>query len=104
MERYSYTVAVLWEQDSQFQEALANSKGFCLYHLPQVVKMGQTNEFVQAMGTLMLANLKRLEQEIWWMSQKYKDENKDKPWNGSQDAHKRVVEKLIGRSRLYAEP
>ena len=34
------------------------------------------------------------------MTQKYKSENKDKPWNGAEDAHRRAVEKVVGKARV----
>ena len=34
------------------------------------------------------------------MTQKYKGENYDKPWNGCEDAHKRAVLKLIGEANV----
>ena len=42
----------------------------------------------------------RVQKDDWWMTQKYKSENKDKPWNGAEDAHKRAVEKLVGKVRV----
>ena len=56
--------------------------------------------FCRDMIILLEKNLGRVQHDDWWMTQKYKSENKDKPWNGAEDAHKRAVLKLIGEGRV----
>ncbi|MGH0053907.1 MAG: DUF6062 family protein [Sphaerochaetaceae bacterium] len=107
LQRYLYTTSYLWGEDPAFREALTESKGFCLHHFSLLLEMGQKAlssslypEFVHAMGQLEIANLDRIAKDVHWMTQKYKSENADKPWNGCEDAHKRVVDKMTGRSRV----
>jgi len=57
-------------------------------------------EFVRALTQLELANLDRIAKDVYWMTQKYKSENMDKPWNGCEDAHKRGTNKITGRNRV----
>ena len=105
--RYCYTVASLWESDSDFRKALMESKGFCLHHTEALVKTAKEAlsgdnlaAFIKDMISLLQTNLDRVQHDDWWMTQKYKSENKDKPWNGAEDAQKRAVYKLIGEGRV----
>lgn len=105
--RYYYTTAYLWGEDESFREALAESKGFCLHHFQGLLQQSKEAlspsvlpEFVRALTQLELTNLDRIAKDVYWMTQKYKSENMDKPWNGCEDAHKRGVNKMTGRSRV----
>lgn len=111
LDRYAFTTVRLWEEDPDFRQALAESKGVCLHHLEPLLAMAESAldaEALQAFGTeltaLVLQNLKRLEDDLWWMTQKYKAEHIDSPWNGCEDAHKRLVRKLIGEGRILCRP
>jgi len=107
--RYTYTIVTLYQQDSDFKKAFLEGKGVCLHHSQSLLEMAKKvlppvlrKEFVQHLIVLTEKNLERLEREVWWMSQKYKSEHSDKPWNGCEDAQKRVVRKLIGEGRLFS--
>lgn len=101
--RYAYTVDALFAEDPDFKKELLASKGFCVEHtlkLAEVAKDALSGdallEFYKAIFSLLERNLDRVQHDDWWMSQKYKSENKDKDWNGCEDAHKRAVYKLVG--------
>jgi len=101
--RYLYTTACLFAQDPDFKQALKQSKGFCLPHYQKLLHISkealsaeERKEFIQALTEVELSNLERLQGEVVWMTEKYKTENFDKPWNGCEDAQKRVVRKLTG--------
>ena len=103
--RYCFTVAALFAEDSDFREALKKSKGFCLQHTlalssiaPDAISGDILLEFYKTIFSLLDLNLDRVQHDDWWMSQKYKSENKDKPWNGCEDAQKRAVYKLVGEA------
>ena len=105
--RYCYTVASLWRDDQDFRKALNESKGFCLHHTEALIKTAKEalsgddlGGFIKDMAVLLQKNLDRVQHDDWWMTQKYKSENKDKPWNGAEDAQKRAVYKLIGEGRV----
>ena len=111
LDRYAFTTVRLWEEDPDFRQALAESKGVCLHHLEPLLAMAESAldaVALQTFGTeltaLVLQNLKRLEDDLWWMTQKYKAEHIDSPWNGCEDAHKRLVRKLIGEGRILCRP
>ncbi len=101
--RYVYTVAYLYGHDVDFQKALRESKGFCLPHYQMLLAWSKEaleaenrKKFVADLTELEMRNLERLQGEVLWQTQKYKAENFDKPWNGCEDAQKRVVGKLSG--------
>ncbi len=107
IDRYCFTTAYLWGKDPEFRTALENSKGVCLYHLRDLLLRSQdaldpktSAEFCAAMVSLMEKNLQRTADDVLWMTQKYKSENIDKPWNGCEDAQKRAVYKMIGQGRV----
>jgi hypothetical protein len=107
LQRYLYTTCYLWGEDPSFREALSQGKGFCLHHFTLLLEIGEKAlssklypEFVRAMAQLEVANLDRMAKDVHWMTQKYKSENADKPWHGCEDAHKRTVDTLTGRSRV----
>jgi len=57
-------------------------------------------QFVHDLTQTEVLNLDRIANDVHWMTQKYKSENMDKPWNGCEDAHKRGVDKMTGRHRV----
>ncbi|MDD2405522.1 MAG: DUF6062 family protein [Sphaerochaetaceae bacterium] len=105
--RYTYTTVQLWKDDHDFRLAFETSKGVCLHHMQSLFSMAsetlgplQAKAFSVALTHLTALNLQRLEDDVLWMTQKYKAENIEKSWNGCEDAHKRAVMKLVGESRL----
>ncbi len=105
--RYCYTVASLWRDDQDFRRALEDSKGFCLHHTEALLNIAgealsgdDLLEYTKFIISLLMKNLDRVQHDDWWMTQKYKSENKDKLWNGCEDAQKRAVYKLIGEGRV----
>lgn len=103
--RYCFTIAALFEQDADFRKALSESKGFCVHHTLELAKVAgdaiggdSLLEFYKTIFSLLERNLERVQKDDWWMTQKYKSENKDKPWNGCEDAQKRAVYKLVGEA------
>ena len=105
--RYLFTTAYLWEQEEEFRNALLASKGFCLHHFALLLERGQEavskgryDAFVAEMTRLETENLDRIARDLHWMTQMYKSENRDKEWNGSEDAHRRGVDKMTGLHRV----
>lgn len=105
--RYSFTLSSLFSSDSEFRKAFLSSKGLCLHHTLYVSKTAgaalkgdEYLTFQKELFSLLEKNLSRVRHDDWWMTQKYKSENKDKPWNGAEDAQKRAVYKLIGEGRV----
>ena len=101
--RYTYTTAYLYGHDPDFQKALQEGKGFCLPHYQMLLVWSKEaldaenrKRFVTDLTEVELRNLERLQDDVLWQTQKFKAENFDKPWNGCEDAQKRVVGKLGG--------
>lgn len=104
MKRYLYTLTYLWKSDSEFRSTLKESKGFCMVHLKDLLPMAEeclkpaeALEFMGEVLQLQEDNLERLERELDWFNQKFDAQNSQKPWDNSKNAHKRTIEKLIGR-------
>ncbi len=104
--RYCFTIPYLWGQDPEFRKAFDQSKGFCLHHMSMILKMStealdskQQKAFSQSMAELQLRNLDRTAKDLVYMIEHYKSENRDKPWNGCEDAQVRAVYKEIGKGR-----
>jgi len=107
-ERYLYTIIKLFFDDSEFRRTFLDSRGFCLYHTQDLFTMArkmlrdpQYIEFIKDLAIVTSASLERLEGEVLWMTQKYKSENADKPWNGCENAHSRSVKTFTGDGRIY---
>ncbi|MGH4037329.1 MAG: DUF6062 family protein [Sphaerochaeta sp.] len=107
LDRYVYTIIQLWNTDPKFKEAVDESKGFCLHHYnelittaPSVLNSKDANAFVKSITELELRNLDRIAADNLWLTQKYKSENSNKPWNGCEDAHHRAVDKMVGKHRV----
>ncbi len=105
LKRYTFTAVYLWKnREEGFREELEASKGFCLPHMTAVLEMAEEilppaegAEFSDFVKKIQMRNLKRLEEEILWFTQKFKAENFDNPWGDSEDAHYRLVQKLTGK-------
>lgn len=105
--RYAYTVAALFEEDADFKAELKKSKGFCMHHTkvlveiaPEALKGDVLLEYYKTLALLLKDNMDRVQADDYYLTQKYKSENKDKPWNGCEDAAKRAVYKLIGEAEV----
>ena len=59
----------------------------------------QQKAFCQSMADLQLRNLDKTASDLVYMIEHYKSENRDKPWNGCEDAQVRAVFKEIGKGR-----
>ena len=105
LKRYTFTTVYLWKRNEEnFRKTLSESKGFCLPHMKEMLLMAgeilnakEQAEFFSFIKELQAKNLKRLEEEIKWFTQKFKSENHDKPWGTAEDAHYRVIQKLTGK-------
>lgn len=103
LKRYTYTTVYMWKRDEEFKECFNNSKGFCLEHQNFLLDMAaevlggkEMGLFTKDLLKLQQRNLIRLEEEILYFTQKFSHENADKPWNGTKDAHYRLIQKMTG--------
>lgn len=107
LDRYVYTIICLWDKDLSFRTALEESKGFCIPHYKELILkasdvLGSKNskDFINSITDLEMRNIDRVNKDVWWLTQKYKAENIDKPFNGCEDAHKRAVNKIMGQYKV----
>lgn len=105
MKRYAFTIVYLWKKNSEFREYFNSSKGFCLQHQTLVLELAadylngvDLGIFSKELINIQEKNLNRLEEEILYFTQKFSQENDHKPWNGTKDAHYRLIQKITGKS------
>jgi len=101
MQRYLYTVLHLYRHEAEFRKQFAESKGFCMNHYRDILKMASEEmsgkdlaQFVADVTKVEMENLTRVEGEIEWYTLKFDYKNDDKPWGNSRDAVKRSVNKV----------
>ena len=107
LDRYIYTIIYMSHNEEDFKKALSKSKGFCLHHFNELISnavnvLGAKDgtSFIKFITGIELNNLDRIASDVLWLTQKYKGENQDKPFNGCEDAHKRTVSKMLGNHRI----
>lgn len=110
MERYLHTFFHLYQNDADFKKHLAQSKGVCLEHLSQLVRMApselpakEVGPFVSLLCELTEASMDRIQEDISWFIKKFDYRYVNEPWKNSQDAVPRTVNKLRGWC-IGAEP
>jgi len=101
MDRYISVCLHMWKSEPDFKEVFDKKKGFCTKHFEQVIKgingelKGKTRvEFLEVIFEMQLTNLRRLQEEVKWFTDKSDYRNNDKPWGNSKDAVQRCIEKL----------
>ena len=101
--RYVDTFFELYLNSPEFLELFKHSKGFCLHHFSHLVETAQDklndrqkSEFYPVLFDLMKQNMKRLEEEVTWFTEKYDYRNKDKDWGNSRDSVQRCMQKDRG--------
>lgn len=107
MNRYIGVVLYLWRTEKTFKELFSQKKGFCMKHFKALLegsevhlKEKQRKEFVDLLVPMQIENLKRLQEEVTWFTEKFDYRNEGKSWGNSKDSVQRVIEKLNGFSRL----
>lgn len=101
--RYVDTFFELYLNNPEFLTLFKNSKGFCLHHFSHLAETAehklnasQKKAFYDILFPLMLENMKRLEEEVVWFTEKYDYRNKDKDWGNSRDSIQRCMQKDRG--------
>ncbi len=105
MKRYAFTIVYMWKKNAEFRDYFEDSKGFCLPHMSLVNTIASEylsgvdlGNFLQDVIKLQESNLQRLEDEILYFTQKFSQENDNKPWKGTKDAHYRLIQKMTGKT------
>lgn len=103
MERYLHTFFHLYQNDTEFKKRLAASKGVCLCHLSDLIRMApdelpakEVGPFVSMLCDLTEKSMERIQEDISWFIKKFDYRYQNEPWKNSQDAVPRTVNKLRG--------
>lgn len=102
MERYYRTFFHLLKEE-EFRSRVEGSKGFCMHHFGQLLRMAQEHLpnaqqdwFYPAVFRLMEENLLRVKGDLDWLIAKYDYRNAGADWKNSRDALQRSMQKLEG--------
>lgn len=106
--RYLDTLFFLFKTSPEFSDCLKHSKGFCLTHFGDIMEYGEeklNSSQLEALSSilfpLMEENMKRIEEELAWLIDKFDYRNQDAPWKNSKDAIPRGMQKL--KSGYYSK-
>ncbi|MBQ8160191.1 MAG: hypothetical protein IJ083_05505 [Clostridia bacterium] len=103
MDRYLHTFFHLYKNDSEFRERIQHSKGICLPHMGDLIRVSadelsskECAAFIQMILKLQKENMDRMQEDISWFIKKFDYRFQNEPWKNSQDAVPRAVNKLRG--------
>lgn len=107
MGRYIDIIFQLYREDKDFREKLLTCKGFCLPDLkllletaPKKLSGAKAEEFCNAVISLEIENLERIEKDVLWFTKKFDYRNQDADWGNSRDALPRGIAKMTGNIDL----
>lgn len=99
--RYIDTFFYMWTSKPEFKNLVKESKGFCLEHFNLLIENGEKKlkaneyeEFLNIAIPIQIENLKRLEDEVEWFTNKFDYKYADQPWKTSKDALPRALLKI----------
>lgn len=97
------TFVYMLRNDSAFCEKLMQSKGICLHHFADILKVceeklkpQEREVWIPKLTQMMEKNLDRMQEDIDWLIEKFDYKNKDADWKNSKDAVQRTMQKLVG--------
>lgn len=103
MARYLHTFFHLYQNDAEFRRRFAESKGVCLPHAAELMRMApdelpakEVGAFIGVLADLEVANFDRMQEDISWFIRKFDYRFANEPWKNSADAVPRTVNKLRG--------
>ncbi|MBP1587692.1 MAG: ABC transporter substrate-binding protein [Clostridia bacterium] len=105
MSRYVDIIFHQYRSDSDFRAKVRNSKGFCIPHTalllelaPEKLSGSRRGEFCDLVVALLKENLKRIEGDVLWFTQKFDYRNQNADWGNSRDALPRGIQKMTGNT------
>lgn len=106
--RYIATIFHLYKTDSGFSEKIKKSKGFCFNHFLLLYQSAMDylggadyEEFINLITDVFLTNIKRVNDDVEWFTDKFDYRNQDAPWKNSKDALPRAILKTNSINNLF---
>lgn len=103
MQRYMGVVFYLWEKEADFRQKLMNSRGFCLEHFTELIRLAKkhlnskkAHEFIKVVFDIEKTELARMQDEVHKFTLKFDYRSRGEKWGSEADAPRRAVEKLSG--------
>lgn len=100
-ERYMATVFHLYKNDDEFKKVYKNSRGFCLKHYKELIKLSNKHlsgksieEFNEVTNSVFISNMQRVLEDVSWFINKFDYRYQDEPWKESKDSLTRAMNKL----------
>ena len=108
LDRYSFTILLLWNKDAEFLPKFRSSRGFCLSHFLSLLDKGRRmlrtdrlERWLDDVVPLMTDSLQRLEQDLEAFTQLHHDSHRSLGTDEERTALARTLQKLAGgRFRL----
>ncbi len=100
-DRYLVTIFYCYKNDEDFRKIFRKSKGFCTRHYGNLYEMAPEElsgsllqDFISDINKLYLDNMKRVQEDLEWFTDKFDYRNQDAPWKNSKDALPRSMTKI----------
>lgn len=100
-DRYVDTFFHLFKNTPEFKDLIQNSKGFCFHHFGELTSHSadklndsQLEEYTKIVFPIMIEQMKRVEEDIEWLVDKYDYRNAQADWKNSRDALQRGMQKI----------
>lgn len=100
-DRYLVTIFHCYKNDEEFRKIFRKSKGFCTRHYGDLYEMAPEElsgsllqDFISDINKLYLDNMKRVQEDLEWFTDKFDYRNQDAPWKNSKDALPRSMTKI----------
>lgn len=102
-DRMLNTFVYMLRNDPDFGARLMKSKGFCMHHFADILRIceeklkpQEKETWIPKLSELMERNLDRMQEDIDWLIEKFDYRNQDADWKNSRDAVPRTMQKLVG--------
>lgn len=98
--RYLATIFYCYMHDEDFRKKITGCKGFCTTHFgalyelaPKELNGKYLQNFIDDITAVYLSNMKRVQEDLEWFTDKFDYRNENAPWKNSKDALPRSITK-----------
>lgn len=99
-DRYLATIFYCYTHDEGFRKKFTGCRGFCTTHFgalyelaPKELSGKNLQDFIEELTSVYLSNMKRVQEDLEWFTDKFDYRNQDAPWKNSKDALPRSITK-----------